>query len=83
MFLGVFSLEGGTISIILEALSTASPAVYNGGGNGVASVPSSPYTFTMCREGILAAILFDFLLEIEIILHGEVIHLKEAMSNVG
>ncbi len=54
-----------------------------GGGNGVASVPSSPYLFSISKEGILAAILFDFLLEIEIILHGEVIHLEEAMSNVG
>ena len=58
------------------------PAICNGGGNGVASVPSSPYTFTMCRERILAAILFDFLLEIEIILHGEVIHLKASLPMV-
>jgi hypothetical protein len=32
------------------------------GGNGVASVLSFPYTFTLCKERILAAILFDFLL---------------------
>ncbi len=51
-----------------------------GGGNGVASVPSSLYTFTMCKERILAAISIDFLLEIESILHGEVIHLKAALS---
>ncbi len=48
----------------------------------MASVPSSPYLFSISKGGILAAILFDFLLEIEIILHGEVIHLKAALSIV-
>ena len=51
-----------------------------GGGNGVASAPSSLYTFSMCKERILAAISIDFLLEIELILQGEVIHLKAALS---
>ena len=45
----------------------------------MASVLSSPYIFTMCKEGILAAISIDFLLEIEWILYGEVIHLKAAL----
>ena len=51
-----------------------------GGGNGVASVPSSPYLFSISKEGILAAILIDFLSEIELILHREVIHLKASLA---
>ena len=54
-----------------------------GGGNGVASVPSSPYTLTRCKEGILAAILIDFLYEIELILQGEVIHLIQITKNMS
>jgi len=53
-----------------------------GVGNGVASVPSSLYTFIRCKEGILAAILIDFLFEIELILQGEVIHLIERTKNI-
>jgi hypothetical protein len=53
-----------------------------GGGNGVASVLSSPYLFSISKEGILAAILIDFLLEIELILHREVIHLKASLAMV-
>ena len=53
-----------------------------GGGNGVASVPSSPYTLTRCKEGILAAILIDFLTEIGLILQGEVIHLIQKKKNM-
>ena len=46
----------------------------------MASVPSSLCIFSMCRERILAAIPIDFLEEIELILQGEVIHLKAALS---
>ena len=48
----------------------------------MASVPSSPYLFSISKEGILAAILIDFLLEIELILHREVIHLKASLALV-
>ena len=54
-----------------------------GGGNGVASVPSSLYIFIRCKEGILAAILIDFLYEIELILQGEVIHLIQITKNIS
>jgi len=46
----------------------------------VASVPSSLCTFSMSRERMLAAMPLDFLVEIELILQGEVIHLKAALS---
>ncbi len=48
----------------------------------MASVLSSPYLFSISKEGILAAISIDFLLEIELILHREVIHLKASLALV-
>ena len=39
-------------------------------------------TINVCKEGILAAISIDFLLEIKLILHREVIHLKASLAMV-
>ena len=48
----------------------------------MASVLSSQYLFSISKERILAAILIDFLLEIELTLHGEVIHLMASLAMV-